>query len=94
MEIVQEYKTDGDLDKYGYNLFLNENLCEIGIHLTSLMDRKNMSVKKWVKKIDSVFLLEYICAFLDSEGFWSKKLCGDDTCNIRKTLEKVNYFLW
>ena len=51
VEILQEYSTN-DLDLYGYNEFITDNLCKIKINLGSLMDRKNMSFKKLVKKIN------------------------------------------
>ena len=93
MEIVQEYSTE-DLDAFAYNKFITEDLCEIGIHLGSLMDRKNMAFSKLVKKIDSFFLLELICASLEADDLWDGKLCLDGyNCGIKQTLEKINYFL-
>ncbi len=57
------------------------------------MDRKNMSFKKIVKKINSFFLLEFLCAFLRFENFWEDGLCGDGiNCNIKEILKKINYF--
>ena len=95
VEIVQSYKIDEDLDNYGYNQFIREDLCEIRIFLGSLMDRKNMAFKKLVKRLHEIFLLEFICADLQAQGLWNKSLCGKGTvCNIRKTLHKINYFLW
>ena len=94
VEILQEYSTD-DLDLYGYNEFITDNLCKIKINLGSLMDRKNMSFKKLVKKINSFFLLEFTCALLRAEGLWDERLCGDGyNCNIKETLKKINYFIW
>lgn len=94
LEIIQEYSTE-DMEWYGYNMFLTEDICEIKIHLGSLMDRKNMSFKKLVKKIDSYFLLEFLCANLRAEQLWSQKMCGDGVdCNIKQTLKKLDYFQW
>lgn len=94
LEIIQEYSTE-DMEWYGYNMFLTEDICEIKIHLGSLMDRKNMSFKKLVKKIDSYFLLEFLCANLRAERIWSQETCGDGVnCNIKQTLKKLDYFQW
>ena len=94
IELIQEYSTD-NCDIYGHNLFLSDELCEIKINLGSLMDRKNMSTKKLAKKINSFFLLEFTCAILHDEGLWTKSICEDGfECNIKKTLKKLNYFLW
>lgn len=94
LEIIQKYSTI-DHHWYGYNLFLNKDTCEIKIHLGALMDRKNMSFQKLVKKIDSFFLLEFVCAIMRKEELWDNKLCGDGfNCNIKETLKKLNYFIW
>ncbi len=90
LEIIQEYSTDV-LDHYGYNMLISEGLCKIKINLGSLMDRKNMAFKKLFKRINNVFLLEFLCAFLGSEGLWDKSLCGEKgMCHIKETLKKVN----
>jgi len=96
LEIIQEYSTK-DMDWYAYNMFLNDNetVCKIKIHLGSLMDRKNMAFKKLVKKIDSFFLLEFVCAIMRSEDLWKEGTCGDGyDCNIKKILKKLDYFTW
>lgn len=94
MEVIQKYLIDGDNTKYGFNSFINKNLCKIEINLNSIMERKNMAFKKIVKKINDIFLLEFLCAFLDYEGLWSEKLCGDGyNCNIKKILKKISFFL-
>lgn len=94
MEIVQEYSTDLHPEMYGYNQLLKDNLCEIHIYLGSLMERKNMAIKKLVDKIDGYFLLEYLCVLLTEEGLWSDHLCGRDgsNCSIKQALKKINYF--
>ena len=92
LEIIQEYSTEV-LDYYGYNMLISEGVCKIKIHLGSLMTRKNMSFKKLMRRINSVFLLEFLCAFLGSEGLWDESLCErEGTCNIKETLKKMNYF--
>jgi hypothetical protein len=74
-------------------MLISEGVCEIKIHLGSLMDRKNMAFKKIFKRINNVFLLEFLCAFLGSEGLWDESLCErEGSCNITKTLERMNYF--
>ena len=91
LEIIQKYSTEV-LDYYGYNMLISEGICEIKIHLGSLMDRKNMSFKKLFKRINSVFLLEFLCAFLGSEDLWDESLCGKGRCHIKEILKKVNNF--
>ena len=94
MHVIQEYSTE-DIDWYGYNMFISDDICKIKIHLGSLMDRKNMAFKKIWKKINSYFLLEFTCALLRDEGLWDENLCGDGyNCNIKNCLKKINYFLW
>lgn len=94
-KIKQNYSLNGDPDLLGYNMMLNEELCKININLNTLLDRKNMSIQKLVDKIDHLFLREFTCAFLQSEGIWSKNLCGDgSSCNIKQTIKKIKRFLW
>ena len=92
LEIIQKYSTEV-LDHYGHNLLISEGICEIKIHLGAIMDRKNMSFKKLVGRINSVFLLEFLCAFLGAEGLWDESLCRKKgTCNIKEILKKMNYY--
>ena len=87
-ETIQEYNLVEN-ENYAYNQFISTGKCRIGINLGSLMDRKNMSFEKIVDRVNSFFLLEFVCAFIDSEGQWSPSLCADGySCNIKKILKK------
>lgn len=94
-KLIQEYSTESSEDMYAYNQFTRCDSCEIKIFLGSLMDRKNMAFDKLVKKINSFFLLEFVCAFMGSQQIWSENLCENGhICRIKQALKKADYFLW
>lgn len=95
VEIIQEYTTDALGDYCAFNIFLDRKRCKIKLLLGSLMDRKNMAFDRLVKKINNYFLLEYLCAMLESQGLWCEEMCENGhNCRIKQVLKRLDHFCW
>lgn len=57
-----------------------------------MIDRKNMSIEKIIKRINGYFLVEFICATLRDMNIHDKRMCNDDNrvCVIKRLLWNNN----
>ena len=70
----------------------NEVICgsiNISINLPRLMERKNMSVTKLIKKINRTWLQEFICGLHEMDGNWNEEMCDDNFCPIYRTVQRM-----
>ncbi len=89
-EIIQNYVVDND-EKCSYNDLIHPHCYKIEICLNSLLSRKNMSFRNVVRKVDKIFLLEYLCVVLQELDLWSKKICNHGhICGILKMLNYID----
>ena len=93
IEIYQRYSIDNDYH-LSFNDIISANHYLINICLKSLMLRKNMAFNNIMKRINDVFLLEFLCVILQEQNLWTPKLCnGGKYCNIKKAIHLIEMLM-
>ena len=88
-EISQRYSIDNDFH-VSYNDIIGTDHYLIEICLKSLMLRSNMPFNNIMKRIDNLFLLEFLCVILQEQNLWTHNLCnGGKYCNIKKAMHLI-----
>lgn len=91
-EIIQNYVADNK-EKCSFNDFIRPECYKIEICLNQLVSRKNMSFKRLVRKLNNIFLLEYLCVVLQDEALWLRKQCKSGpkfNCGIQTVIDFIN----
>lgn len=61
----------------------------IWINISEIMDRKNMNKVRLAKKIDRVWLQEFVCGLLEIQGKWNRNLCKLPVCPVYTTIQRM-----